>query len=133
MPSIFSRIVNGEIPCYKIAENDHYFAFLDAFPLKKGHVLVIPKVEVDYIFDLDDNVYCGLMEFAKVVAIAMKKAISCERIAISVMGLEVPHAHVHLIPMNTTSDVNFSNSKLKLEPEEFLTNAAQIRAHIPQV
>ena len=130
MSSIFSKIVSGEIPSYKIAENENYLAFLDVFPLKKGHVLVIPKKEVDYIFDLDDVTYNGLMSFSKSVASAIKKAIPCNRIAISVIGLEVPHAHVHLIPMNTVNDVNFSNEKLKLSKEEFEEIASKIKQHI---
>ena len=119
MPSIFSKIISGEIPCYKIAENANYIAFLDVFPLKKGHVLVVPKKEVDYIFDLDDSTYVGLMSFAKEVAVAISKAVPCKRVAMSVVGLEVPHAHVHLIPINTVNDVNFSNEKLKLPAQEF--------------
>lgn len=130
MASIFSKIVAGEIPCYKIAENDNYLAFLDVFPLKKGHVLVIPKKEVDYIFDLDNDTYNGLMAFAKEVAIGIKQAIPCSRIGLSVMGLEVPHAHVHLIPMNTQNDMNFSNEKLKFSKEEFETIALEIKKYI---
>lgn len=131
MSSIFSKIISGEIPCYKIAESEHFLAFLDVFPLKKGHVLVVPKKEVDYIFDLDNDTYIGLMSFAKEVAVAIRKAVPCNRIAVSVIGLEVPHAHVHLIPMNTTNDVNFANEKLKLTPNEFEAIADQIRKHIP--
>jgi histidine triad (HIT) family protein len=119
MASIFTRIINGEIPCYKVAENDMYIAFLDISPLTKGHTLVIPKKEVDYIFDLDQETYLGLMEFSKTVGVAIKKAIPCNRISISVIGLEVPHAHVHLIPINSMSDCNFANQKLKLSKEEF--------------
>lgn len=119
MASIFSKIISGEIPCYKIAENKNYLAFLDIFPLKKGHILVIPKKEVDNIFDLDKETYLGLMEFSAEVATAMKKVIPCNRIAISVNGLEVPHAHVHLIPINNMNDCNFANEKLKLSKEEF--------------
>lgn len=130
MASIFSKIVAGEIPCYKIAENDSYLAFLDVFPLKKGHILIVPKKEVDYIFDLDDTTYNGLMVFAKEIAIALKKAVPCNRIAVSVIGLEVPHAHVHLIPMNTMNDVNFANEKLKLSKEEFEIIALEIRKYI---
>ena len=130
MASIFSKIVAGEIPCYKIAENEHYLAFLDVFPLKKGHVLVIPKKEVDYIFDLDDSTYDGLMAFSKQVAIAIKKAIPCNRIGVSVIGLEVPHAHVHLVPMNSINDMNFSNEKLKLSKEEFEKIANQIKINL---
>lgn len=129
MPSIFSKIIAGEIPCYKIAENDNFMAFLDAFPLKKGHTLVVPKKEVDYVFDLDDDTYVGLMIFSKQVALAVKQAIPCNRLAVNVFGLEVPHAHVHLIPMNTMNDVNFSNEKLKLSKEEFEQIAAEIRKY----
>ncbi|MES2763339.1 MAG: HIT family protein [Bacteroidota bacterium] len=130
MPSIFSKIIAGEIPSYKIAENDKYIAFLDVFPLKKGHTLIVPKQETDYIFDLDDQTYNGLMVFAKEVAIAVKKAIPCNRIAVNVFGLEVPHAHIHLIPMNTMNDVNFSNEKLKLSKEEFEKVASEIKQYI---
>ncbi len=119
MASIFSRIVAGEIPCYKIAENADYLAFLDVFPLKKGHALVIPKKETDYIFDLDDKEYLELMSFSKRVAEAITKSIECKRISLHVVGLEVPHAHVHLVPINTVNDCNFSQEKLKLTKEEF--------------
>ncbi len=130
MASIFSKIIAGEIPCYKIAENENYLAFLDIFPLRKGHTLVIPKKEIDYIFDLDNETYLGLMSFSKTVAEAIKKAIPCQRISMGVFGLEVPHAHVHLIPMNTMNDVNFDNEKLKLSKEEFEQIAAQIRQYL---
>jgi histidine triad (HIT) family protein len=130
MASIFSKIIAGEIPCYKVAENTNFIAFLDVFPLKKGHVLVVPKKEVDYIFDLDSETYLGLMNFSKQLAIAIKKAIPCNRISMSVIGLEVSHAHVHLIPMNTMNDVNFSNEKLKLSKEEFEEIASAIRHYI---
>lgn len=130
MASIFSKIIAGEIPCHKIAENDHYIAFLDVFPLKKGHTLIVPKKEVDYIFDLDNETYLGLMAFSKEVAVAIKKAIPCNRIAVNVFGLEVPHAHVHLIPMNTMNDVSFSNEKLKLSKEEFEQIASEIKQYI---
>ncbi len=129
MSSIFSKIVAGEIPCYKIAENDDYLAFLDVFPLKKGHVLVIPKKETDYLFDLDDSSYEGLMRFTKEVAVAIRKAIPCNRVGVSVIGLEVPHAHVHLIPINTMNDMLFSNEKLSLSKEEFQEIAESIRKH----
>lgn len=119
MPSIFSKIIAGEIPCYKIAENDHYIAFLDVAPLKKGHTLIVPKKEVDYIFDLDSTTYNSLMAFTKDVAVALKKAIPCNRIGMTVIGLEVPHAHIHLIPIYSMNDMNFSNEKLKLTKEEF--------------
>ncbi len=127
MGSIFTKIINGEIPSYKIAEDENFLAFLDAFPLKKGHVLVIPKTEVDYIFDLDTDMYTGLMAFSNRVAKAIKKAIACNRISIHVVGLEVPHAHIHLIPINTMNDCNFSNSKLKLTQEEFIEIASLIK------
>ncbi len=126
MASVFSKIVAGEIPCYKVAENEHFLAFLDIFPLKKGHILVIPKKEVDYIFDLDSDTYSGLMNFAKNVAIAIKKVVPCNRIGISVVGLEVPHAHVHLIPINSVNDMNFSNEKLRFSKEEFEILALEI-------
>lgn len=126
MSSIFSRIIAGEIPCYRIAENEDFIAFLDVFPLKKGHTLVVPKKEVDYIFDLDNTTYNGLMAFAKETAIAIKKAIPCNRIGVSVVGLEVPHAHIHLIPINTVNDMNFSNEKLKLTKHEFEDISAKI-------
>jgi histidine triad (HIT) family protein len=130
MASIFSKIIAGDIPCYKIAENDDFIAFLDVFPLKKGHTLVVPKKEVDYIFDLDEETYSGLMNFSKQVAIAIKQAVPCNRISVGVFGLEVPHAHVHLIPMNTMNDVNFANEKLKLSKEEFEQIAFEIRKYI---
>lgn len=126
MASIFTKIINGEIPCYKIAENDNYFAFLDISPLKKGHVLVVPKKEVDYIFDLDNLTLAGLFEFCKPIAHAIKAAFPCNRVAVEVIGLEVPHAHVHLIPINSMNDCNFSNEKLKLSKEEFIEIAKTI-------
>ena len=109
MPTIFTKIINGEIPCYKIAETKDFLAFLDIRPIKRGHVLCIPKQEVNYIFDLDDKTYVGLMRFSKKVAKAIKKVIPCKRIGIVVIGLEVPHAHVHLIPLDAIADVNFTN------------------------
>ena len=119
MASIFSKIVNGEIPAHKVAEDENYLAFLDIFPVAKGHTLVIPKKEVDYIFALDDDLYNGLQAFAKKVAIGLKKAIPCLKVGVLVLGLEVPHAHIHLIPMQNEADVlNFSNKK-KFTPEEF--------------
>ena len=126
MASIFSKIISGDIPCYKIAEEENYFAFLDINPLEKGHTLVIPKKETDYIFDLDDKTYTGLHLFAKKIASALKRAVSCKRIAVAVLGLEVPHAHVHLIPMNDLSATNFMKPKLKLSKEEFEEIAAKI-------
>ncbi|HAM98962.1 MAG TPA: HIT family protein [Marinilabiliales bacterium] len=130
MASIFTRIVQGEIPCYKIAEDDRYFAFLDINPLKKGHTLVIPKKEVDYIFDLDIEMLSGLHVFSQKIAKALDKAVPCKRVAVIVLGLEVPHAHIHLIPMDAESDVRFSNPKLKLSPEEFQQIATEIKKHL---
>ena len=118
MSTIFSKIVNGEIPCYKVLEDEKFLAFLDAFPLVKGHTLVIPKQEVDYIFDLEDSDLADLHIFAKKVARLLKKAIPCRKIGVSVIGLEVPHAHIHLIPMNNVSDMNFSSPKLSFTKEE---------------
>ena len=130
MASIFSKIVAGEIPCYKIAETEDYLAFLDVFPLVEGHVLVIPKKEVDYLFDLDDSLYQGLMQFAKTVAVGLKKAIPCTKVGVAVIGLEVPHAHIHLIPMNQVSDMNFSKPKLKLSPERLKEIAELVRKEL---
>jgi histidine triad (HIT) family protein len=130
MPGIFSKIAAGEIPSYKVAENDRFLAFLDVFPLKKGHTLVIPKKEVDYIFDLDQETYSGLMDFSKQVALAIKKSVPCKKVSLQVVGLEVPHAHVHLIPINTMNDCNFSAEKLKFSKEEFETTAALIASHL---
>jgi histidine triad (HIT) family protein len=127
MASIFSRIINGEIPCYKIAEDQRYFAFLDINPLAKGHTLVVPKEETDYIFDLSDDQLGGMMIFAKKVALAIEKAVPCKRIGIAVLGLEVAHAHIHLIPINNLGDINFAKPKLKLSKEEFNEIADQIR------
>ena len=126
MASIFSRIVAGEIPCYKVAEDEKYFAFLDISPVAKGHTLVIPKHEVDYIFDLDDEEYAGLTAFAKKVAAAMKKVMPCKRIGVAVLGLEVPHTHNHLVPINKESDMNFFKEKLSLPAEEMAEIAAKI-------
>ncbi len=118
MATIFSKIVSGEIPAHKVAETSDYLAFLDINPLKMGHVLVIPKVEVDYIFDLEDEQYAGLMIFAKVIAKAIKKAIPCEKVGVTVIGLEVPHAHMHLVPIKFADDLNFTRPKLKVSLEE---------------
>ena len=126
MASIFSRIVAGEIPCYKVAEDEKYFAFLDISPVAKGHTLVIPKHEVDYIFDLDDEEYAGLTAFAKKVSAAMKKVMPCKRIGVAVLGLEVPHTHIHLVPINKESDMNFFKEKLSLPAEEMAEIAAKI-------
>ncbi len=127
MASIFTKIVKGEIPSYKIAEDENYYAFLDINPLAKGHTLVIPKKEVDYIFDIDDELYKGLFAFAKKVAPAIEKVIPCKRIGLTVIGLEVPHAHIHLIPINSIYDMDFKQPKLKLTPKEFETIAVEIR------
>lgn len=120
MATIFSRIINGEIPCYKIAENDKFFAFLDINPLSKGHTLVVPKHETDYLFNLDDEELGQMMIFAKHVAKSIEKAIPCKRIAVAVIGLEVPHAHIHLVPITAEGDLDFKKEHLKLTPEEFL-------------
>ena len=119
MATIFSRIINGEIPCYKIAENDKFFAFLDINPVQKGHTLVVPKKEVDYIFDIDDNDIQEMMLFAKQVAVKIKEAIPCTKVGVAVIGLEVPHAHIHLVPMQNEGDLDFKRPKLQLETEEF--------------
>jgi len=126
MSSIFTRIVNGEIPCYKVAESENYLAFLDINPLVKGHTLVIPKKEVDNIFDLDDALLSGLTVFSKQVAIGINKVISCERIGMTVIGLDVPHAHIHLIPINNVNDMNFGRPKLDLTHEQFQAIASEI-------
>jgi histidine triad (HIT) family protein len=126
MASIFTRIVNGEIPAYKVAETDRYLAFLDINPLHRGHTLVIPKREVDYLFDLEDEELQGLMVFAKKVAKAIQKVVPCKRIGVAVIGLEVPHAHVHLVPLQGIYDIDFSKPKLKLSQEEFTSIATAI-------
>ncbi len=130
MDTIFTKIIKKEIPCYKIAENENYFAFLDISPLAKGHTLVIPKKQIDYIFDLDDQLLANMMVFAKKVAKAIKQKIDCERIGIAVVGLEVPHAHIHLIPINKVEDINFLKPKLKLSNDEFNEIAEQIASVI---
>ena len=127
MASIFTKIINGEIPCYKVAEDDRYFAFLDINPLKKGHTLVVPKQETDYIFDLSDELLAGLIVFSKKVAKGIKLAFPCNRIGVAVLGLDVPHAHVHLVPMDSMGDINFKNPKLKFSPEEFKAIAEKIK------
>jgi len=118
MPSVFTKIINGDIPSYKIAENDSFYAFLDINPLVKGHTLVVPKVEIDYLFDLDDQTLQDMMLFAKSVAVKIKEAIPCKRIGVSVIGLEVPHAHIHLVPLTNMTDINFSGPKLALSAME---------------
>jgi len=130
MATIFSKIIKGDIPSYKIAEDDRYFAFLDINPLRAGHTLVVPRQETDYVFDLDDEQLAGLIVFSKKVAAAIKNAIPCNRIGIAILGLEIPHAHVHLVPMDSMEDVNFRNPKLKFTPEEFNEIAEKIRRKI---
>ena len=126
MATIFTKIINGEIPCYKIAENDDYFAFLDINPVRAGHTLVVPKRETDYIFDLEDSYLAGMIIFSKKIASAIRSAIPCNRIGVAILGLEVPHAHIHLVPMDTMEDINFKNPKLKFTVEEFKDIAAKI-------
>ena len=129
MATIFTKIINGEIPCYKVAEDEHNFAFLDINPMTKGHTLVVPKLsepESDYIFNLDDETYTRLMAFSKKVATAIEKSIACKRIGVAVMGMEVPHVHEHLIPINKESDMIISNPKLKLDEAEMASIAAKI-------
>ncbi len=127
MPSIFTRIIQGEVPCYKVGEDDHFLAFLDINPLREGHTLVIPKVEVDELFDLDDEILSRMLPFAKQVGRRIKSVVPCARIGLSVIGLEVPHAHIHLIPIDGMHDMEFSRPKLKLSPEEFASLAERIR------
>lgn len=129
MSSIFTKIIKGEIPSYKIAENDNFYAFLDINPNAQGHTLVVPKKEVDKIFDLDAKTYLGLMQFSRKIALAIEKSISCKRVGMTVIGLEVPHTHVHLIPLNEMQDATFA-SKVKLSPEEFKEIAQRIRANL---
>ncbi len=126
MPTIFSKIAAGDIPSYKIAEDDRYFAFLDINPLAKGHTLVIPKKEVDYIFDIDDETLSGMIVFAKKVALAIEKVVPCKRVGIAVLGLEVPHAHIHLVPLNSENDISFKKPRVKLTPEEYIDLAERI-------
>lgn len=127
MASIFSRIIAGEIPCYKVAENDSFFAFLDIAPLAMGHTLVVPKREVDYFYDLEDDELQEMILFAKQIAKKIKATTECKKVATVVLGLEVAHAHIHLVPMNTEKDVDFSREKLKLTPEEFAEVAASLQ------
>jgi histidine triad (HIT) family protein len=128
MATIFTRIIQGEIPAYKIAENDQFLAFLDINPLMEGHTLVIPKVEVNYIFDVEDDILAEMMVFAKKVAKAIDKVMPCKRVGVAVLGLEVPHAHIHLIPINNLFDIEFSRPKLKLSPEQFEQISEKIRS-----
>ena len=128
MATIFSKIAQGEIPSYKVAENEKYYAFLDINPLVKGHILVIPRDEIDYLFDMDDDALGGIMAFAKQVAKAVKKAIPCKRVGVAVIGFDVPHAHIHLVPLQSIQDINFGRPKLKLSQEEFQSIADSIAA-----
>jgi histidine triad (HIT) family protein len=130
MSTIFTKIITGEIPCYKIAEDEKYFAFLDISPLRAGHTLVVPKIETDYIFDLADDQLAGMILFSKKIAAAIRSVIPCNRVGVAILGLEVPHAHIHLVPMDSMEDVNFRNPKLKLSPEEFKDIAAKIRSKV---
>jgi histidine triad (HIT) family protein len=126
MATIFTKIINGEIPCYKIAEDENYFAFLDINPLREGHTLVVPKLETDYIFDLSDEQLKGLIIFSKKIAVAIRESVPCNRIGVAILGLEIPHAHIHLVPMDTMEDINFKNPKLKFSQEEFKEIASKI-------
>ena len=130
MASIFSKIIAGEIPCYKIAENEHFFAFLDIFPLKEGHVLVVPKKEVDKIFDADDQLLGEWLLFARPIAKAIEKSFACDRCGISVIGIEVPHAHMHLVPINSSNDLNFTRPKMKLSADQLLEIQQKIIKHL---
>jgi histidine triad (HIT) family protein len=130
MATIFTKIIKGEIPCYKVAEDDKYFAFLDINPLHQGHTLVVTKQETDYLFDLDDTILSGLILFSKKVARAIGKAIPCKRIGVAIIGLEVPHVHIHLIPMDSMDDINFTRPKLKLTPDELKSIAAKISKEV---
>ena len=130
MATIFTRIINGEIPCHKIAEDDRYFAFLDINPLREGHTLVVPKTETDYIFDLDDDTLAGLIVFSKKVSKAIMEVVPCNRIGVAVIGLEVPHVYIHLVPMDSMEDINFRNPKLSLTPDEFKSMAEKISSKV---
>ena len=130
MATIFTKIIKGEIPSYRIAEDENFYAFLDINPLKAGHTLVVPKKETDYIFDIDDEQLAAMILFSKKIAAAIKNSYPCNRVAVIVLGLEVPHAHIHLIPMDTMEDVNFKNPKLKFTPEEFKEIAGRIRSRL---
>ncbi|NOR34510.1 MAG: HIT domain-containing protein [Bacteroidales bacterium] len=130
MATIFSKIIAGEIPSYRIHEDDRYYAFLDINPLAEGHTLVIPKVETDYLFDVDDDLLAGMMVFSKKVAKAIDQTMDCKRVGVAVLGLEVPHAHIHLVPINSLPDIEFSKPKLKFSEEEFRATAAKISAAI---
>jgi histidine triad (HIT) family protein len=130
MASIFSKIISGEMPCYKVAENDDFIAFLDVLPVVKGHTLIVPKVEIDYIFDIESPVYENFWHFARKVAKGLRQAVPCKRIAVSVIGLEVPHAHIHLLPIHNTEDTVFTKPRLKLDPLEMETLAVHIATYL---
>ena len=127
MATIFTKIINGDIPCYKIAEDERYFAFLDINPLHEGHTLIIPKVEEDYIFNLEDDLFAGMFVFAKKIALAIDKVIPSKRVGVAILGLEVPHAHIHLVPLQSEGQLNFANPKLEFKPEEFEATANKIK------
>jgi histidine triad (HIT) family protein len=133
MSTIFSKIINGDIPCFKVAETEQYLAFLDVRPLAAGHTLVIPKTEVDYIFDMDDELFAGLHLFAKIVARGVRAAMPCKRIGVAVIGLEVPHAHIHLVPMNEIGDLNFEKERVQITPDEFAVIAERIRKELSKL
>lgn len=130
MSTVFKRIIDGEIPCHKIAENDKFLAFLDIFPLKKGHTLVIPKIEVDYIFDLEDDILSEMMVFSKKIARAIQSAYPCKRVGVAVIGLEIAHVHIHLVPIDHMGDLNFSNPKLSFSKEQFESTVAEIQKYL---
>ncbi len=130
MPTIFSRIIAGEIPCYKVAENDKFLAFLDINPLVKGHTLVVPKTEVDYIFQIDDQTLAEMMVYAKRVAIALEKVVPCKRVGVAVIGLEVPHAHIHLVPLNSEADIYFGKPRAKFTADEYQQLAKEIASKL---
>lgn len=130
MASVFSRIINGEISCHKIAEDENFLAFLDVFPLKKGHTLVIPKIEKDNIFDLNPSIFTGLFDFSRRIAKAIEKGIPCKKVGLAVVGLEVPHAHIHLVPIDHVRDINFANPKMIFTPDEMSEICALIQAHL---
>jgi histidine triad (HIT) family protein len=130
MSSIFTKVINGEIKAFKIAENDRFLAFLDVFPLAKGHTLIVPKQEIDYIFDIEDTMLADMTVFAKKVGLAIEKAIPCRRIGVAIIGLEVPHAHIHLIPLQTVQDINFTREKMKVSQEELEEISIKIKQFI---
>ena len=132
MASIFTKIIQGEIPCYKVAEDEQFFAFLDIRPLAKGHTLVVPKQEIDYIFDLDDKLIADMMKFSKKLGLAIEKVVPCKRMGMTVLGLEVPHAHIHLVPINSVYDIDFKKPPVDMEQQEFVELAEKISAVFDQ-